>query len=1370
MNVRTTLLLTLLVGIGGGLAAWHYYGQREAAVTASKTLDFLDHELKPDALTRIELLKGKERRFLLERTGNDWSLPGKWPVRAAETQELLDTLTHLRSRFTPIATGNGAPLANYGLDDSALTLKLQVAGKERTLTIGEEPATQNRFNRATYVRLDNEPEIVRLGPGVVTVLDRPQDYFQQRRLFVAERVPKEEGSKEKVEEVQAQEIRVQGPEGKYTLARQAGQWQLAEPVTDRADPDKLKSLLAGFPDFWAERFVDAKGKTLADFGLEMPEYVLTVTRPGGTAVKLLVGKISETKEKVVMKPGGGGPFGPKPVPQFIKEEYRYAKLEANDQVFEIKTDKLKDVALKLDELRDPQLARFKTDDVRLIEIATFSRDPKGSADGKDKASLILVKDKDKWKLEQPQALDVETQPVNELLDKLAGLQARDKDVRDQPDLKALGLDKPHAFVKLSLEEGKDDAKEKKKREIVFQLGKSDKEKDKLFVRVEGWPRVNVLEDSLTKLVDRPALAYRARKVLDVASADITKIEIARAGESYTLQHKDNAWHLTQPAGAKADAIKADQLAGDLARLEAVEFVTPEKGKEAEADKAYGFDKSKLRATLHFKDEKKKPQTLVLGDQRPGKDDSYARIDSGPVFVVKKDVRELLERESLAYRPLQVIDVAESDVESLKIRKEGKEYALVRKDKEWSVTGPFEAKAATSAVEPLVDEIARLRGEKFVSHAAKEPGKFGLDKPYVEIEVSSKNEKDKKTETKKLKIGKPADGDIKGRYAVLGDDGAVFVVGEKAAANLAKDALDLLDKELASVSVKSIQRVEAKGQTPFTLEQKQDIWRVIGSPAPEFAAEEEAVKSFLGVWSNLRAEKIAAYGPKIDWKEYGLDKPASTVTVSIAAKDEDKDKPAKATQHSVSLGKEAGDGKRYARLDQQPAVVVLDAPTSEDLGRTHLDFLDHRVLKYDLDTVTGISRQMKDGDFELTKQGEQWRFAKPMDRPADDLTVGDVLDKTFRLRAKRIAAYPAKDLKPFGLEQPAAVVKVKLTDATGAPSEHVIKVGDIAPPFSAVSKKSGEPNAKGEPRRAAGERYAIIDKGETVVVLPAELSKHLTAPALHFADRNLASVSAPDRVVLERGGRKLTFARPETAWQMTAPIKAEAEHAALDDFLKELTRLRADEIVADKADPKQHGLDRPAAQWALHSGDKETLRLVVGNPEAGKEKEKEPRRYARLAGKDVVFLLNPEQSARALEEYRSRKPWAAFDAVQVEKLSYQGPAPFTLQKSENVWSVAGKPEAKVSSKAISDTLDALAGLKVERWLADEKGDLQLHGLQPPVWTIDAQTSSGKRSLLIGRSEGDSPRLYAAVAGESGIFVIGEEDARRIVRPLSAFLEK
>src|SRR5262249_2993227 len=171
---------------------------------------------------------------------------------------------------------------------------------------------------------------------------------------------------------------------------------------------------------------------------------------------------------------------------------------------------------------------------------------------------------------------------------------------------------------------------------------------------------------------------------------------------------------------------------------------------------------------------------------------------------------------------------------------------------------------------------------------------------------------------------------------------VFTLGDKAVSILAKDALDLLDKNLVSIGTSAIQRVQAKGSTPFTLEQKKDVWHVVGSPAPEFAAEEDAVQGFLRPWARLRAERIAAYGNKIDWKQFGLDQPAVTVTVAVNEGDKDK----KTVEHTLALGKDAGNGQRFARLDQKQEVAVLDAATATELTRSHLDFVNHPVLQYD----------------------------------------------------------------------------------------------------------------------------------------------------------------------------------------------------------------------------------------------------------------------------------------------------------------------------------------------------------------------------------------------------------------------------------------
>src|SRR5207302_8024669 len=118
-----------------------------------------------------------------------------------------------------------------------------------------------------------------------------------------------------------------------------------------------------------------------------------------------------------------------------------------------------------------------------------------------------------------------------------------------------------------------------------------------------------------------------------------------------------------------------------------------------------------------------------------------------------------------------------------------------------------------------------------------------------------------------------------------------------------------------------------------------------------------------------------------------------------------------------------------------------------------------------------------------------------------------------------------------------------------------------------------------------------------------------------------------KAVQEGPGRKVTFTRGDTAWSMTEPVKAEAEDAELDELVKSMRRLRAEEIVAEKgADLKPYGLDKPQTQWHFLSGDKEVMSLLVGST------DKEGRRYAKLGNSDSVFTLNAKLSSRVVDEY------------------------------------------------------------------------------------------------------------------------------------------
>src|SRR5687768_7834905 len=99
MNLRTTLLmLGLAAGGGAGLyfhneLAARFGAESRPVVTGAGSAGTLA-ALAPDRLHRIEITHG-DQSVVLERHGAGWTLPGGWPTRGPEVQELVALLDGL---------------------------------------------------------------------------------------------------------------------------------------------------------------------------------------------------------------------------------------------------------------------------------------------------------------------------------------------------------------------------------------------------------------------------------------------------------------------------------------------------------------------------------------------------------------------------------------------------------------------------------------------------------------------------------------------------------------------------------------------------------------------------------------------------------------------------------------------------------------------------------------------------------------------------------------------------------------------------------------------------------------------------------------------------------------------------------------------------------------------------------------------------------------------------------------------------------------------------------------------------------------------------------------------------------------------------
>jgi len=1406
-------------------------------------------------------------KFTAAQAGKPLELPGNWPARRNEVEELVAILSSLESRFQPVPLGKDEQgsvyLKGYGLAPSQNPVIVEVVSKGETVSLafGEAPleAGENPFTRPAFVRVGEEMELLRLGSDVLPVLRRSSEFYRKRQLFPdATRVKVADNSRTSQEALShfilgdaVSEISIQGPQGKYVLKRIAATpkpkppidkpagdavvlanhvaeaWRITEPVQDRADPAKLKAILATIPDLWVEQFVFDKdtvgafssviggvvesifqpdGPFLEIAGLKTPANRITITLANGTTRTLLLGQTTRMNVRTEPAPPPPFPMAPPQPPKIIEEKYYFAKLADNPLIFEVKGDKLAEVFLeakadplaKVDppgpafsQLRDPSPARFETDQVldvtitragQTLELHKTKGDPKAESDAGRK---------DRWDLTVPFKSLADAKQVTDLLEPIERLSAKANDVIDRPalhmltgslgiaDLAAAGLTPDQAtIVKIS----SDPKAEVPERTIA--IGRQDLVGKKMFVMVPGSNRLNIIEDAAYAVVARHPRAYRGLKLFDLGDDRVEAIVVQSEKERFRLQENLGAtattFVLTEPVKAETETEKSRTLLKDLGSLEATEYVyDPPSAAETNAIRtllgglgeeilkatqgAFGMEKPTATVTLNFAGPKPMaPRTLTIGKARDGKPEVFAKLDGSPsVFAIKKEIADALTGGSLALLPLQLWNGSGDGLKTVQIQRGADPaYVLKQEASKWKVTAPFDAAADEGAVLPMTSALSAMKADKFAAHAATNLAEYGLDKPVLAVKFTLTERKvnkpgdEPKEETKErtLLVGKP-ENEGKTRFAKLAGEGepAVFVIPEAAFKDLDKPALELLSKKLLSVPPTTVTQLDLTGPDgPLTLKKEGTEWVPVGA---KFPVDRLTVDNLLRVISNLNALKFADYGDAVDWAKYGLDANSKPQSLGVLAGP---------LPHKLELGKvvEGTPNDRYVRVDGGKGVAVLPVTVTRDLSKGKLDLVERTIFKFDPIDLQAIRRSMGGQEFEALLEGTNWSVTKPAKMVADVQGLEELSDRLGALRADRVVDVEGKDLAKYGLDKPTAIVKLELIGKGAKTIEKALKIGS---PVDAMKPE--------------GDRFAQAEGATTVVAISGNIAKKLLAEPIKFRDRALANFLTADKIVVTRNGKDVTFLKAGGNWKLKEPLETDAEDEALRELHDGLARLRAEEIVAEKpADLKTYGLESPE-RWKLFNGDKEVLNLLVGSREKIGEPGKEKpgfRAYAKLDKGDIVVLLDMALTAKLSAEYRKRILWEQLDVAQattIEVETPQGPGSFKLMKGPIGWMDPLNPGERFGQEAVTEYLDAFAGLKAERFIEHAGMDFgKLYGLDPAQKKVTVTTQSGqKRTLLLGRID-EAKRVYARPEGKDRreVVVLSEKDTANLNRDRSGFL--
>jgi len=398
-------------------------------------------------------------------------------------------------------------------------------------------------------------------------------------------------------------------------------------------------------------------------------------------------------------------------------------------------------------------------------------------------------------------------------------------------------------------------------------------------------------------------------VLAVDKAKAKEISLAAAGaDAIRLVKEGDAWKVTAPFAAPADASAVESLLTSLEKLEANDVVAEQPPDPAE----YGLDKPGRTITAVVEGAPA-PLAVEFGTKSPDGSNVYARAKGSPkVYLVPSWVEGSFEKKPFDLRDRNLLKVKRDAVKTLEITGPGESYALARDDKgEWVFTRPVATQAGRWSVDGLLGTLESLRMDAVAAEDARDLKPFGLDKPVRSVTLGLAG-----GGTRKIEIGSsPEDRKYHARAA---SSTLVAVIPAALVDDLAKGMKELRAKRVVDVVTYEVEGVEIEAEGKKTvlartkqkdsegLEQEKWARTAPGKKDLERSKVDDALFKLTG----LEVQEFVD-APGAD-AAYGLDAPAATVTLK-----REQGKPAL----SLRFGKK--DGAAYARRPGDAAVLKLD---------------------------------------------------------------------------------------------------------------------------------------------------------------------------------------------------------------------------------------------------------------------------------------------------------------------------------------------------------------------------------------------------------------------------------------------------------------
>ncbi len=516
----------------------------------------------------------------------------------------------------------------------------------------------------------------------------------------------------------------------------------------------------------------------------------------------------------------------------------------------------------------------------------------------------------------------------------------------------------------------------------------------------------------------------------------------------------------------------------------------------------------------------------------------------------------------------------------------------------------------------------------------------------------------------------------------------------------------------------------------------DTWQLI-EPL-KAAADNENANAFAAKLSGARFTRVVEEVPE-DPASYGLKDPGLTVRLKL------KD----GKEHTLAIGDvNPLNQKVYVQRGGETR-VLLAADAREDFEQSVFALRDKSLLKFDARDIDTVRLKNADNDFTLVKKGERWTVShKDLKSRGDTIEIDNFLHTLENARVKEFVEEAPKSLAPFGLNAPAATLKLH-------------------------SKKSGKPLTllAGEKRDTSG-YFGKVESAPNVVLLGNQMFKILSRQFDEFMDRSLLEFKEENvtQLDIQNGQETIRLARSGAKdWKITEPQSLRVDPAAVKSVLIDLKQARISEFIktVDKS-PALFGLDFPPKILTVHRRNKNPWTMKLGNDSINRENV-----YATRSEDGTVFTLGKDtvkKLFRSLHDLRFKK-LLQFDKKDIDRIAIAYPdRTFELKAKGKEWALK-KPETidAVPEFLGKDILWTLTNLEfesiVEEPLTDKQSGLDKPSVTVSIWKGNENLAG--RVSVGNPTENDEKRRYARVSGKPGLFTIKDRFLDEIPKDLEKF---